>query len=158
MQDGQQSLVDALQAHVAGLSWMSESDYPFRVVVTAHPESRATESAAASTNEIPPLRPVGLTVATEVPIVSIPNLEDLIKTGEPVDLDTFFQRATQAQDWFGEAEWAIAQRYQQLVCWLKENLTNLQVYRCGDVEVDIYILGQTADGTRLGLQTRAIET
>jgi len=158
MQDAQQSLVDALQAQVAGLSWMSESDYPFRVVV-ACPETSATEPIVFSIEKIPALKPIaGLTASTDVSIVFVTHLEDFLKLCESVDVDTFFQRATQVQDWFGEAEWAIAQRYQQLVRWLKENLTDLQVYRCGDIEVDIYILGQAADGRRLGLQTRAIET
>lgn len=77
---------------------------------------------------------------------------------ETKDFEQFFANATTAQDWHDEDEAADVQRYQTLVQLLQENLTDLQVYRAGKVEVDIFVTGQTKAGEWLALRTLAVET
>lgn len=41
---------------------------------------------------------------------------------------------------------------------LKENLRELRVYRIGEINIPVYIIGQSAEGNWIGLSTRVIET
>ncbi|MEL7246133.1 MAG: nuclease A inhibitor family protein, partial [Cyanobacteria bacterium J06573_2] len=51
-----------------------------------------------------------------------------------------------------------AKKYQALVETLKQNLDNIQVYKIGEVEIDVYIVGQLKSGDWVGLSTKAVET
>ncbi|NJK53834.1 MAG: hypothetical protein HC936_15435 [Leptolyngbyaceae cyanobacterium SU_3_3] len=62
------------------------------------------------------------------------------------------------QDWQNESEQTIVSQYQQLVDTLKQHLSDLQVYRIGETNLDLYIIGKTADGHLAGLATKAVET
>lgn len=115
---------------------MSESEFPFEVVDW-------TDRAIATLTEAALLE---LTHHS-------PN--DAI---EIQDFDWFFEPAIVAQDWHSETEQAIVQHYQQLVTLLKQNLSNLRVYRIGKINLDIYILGQTETGDVAGIATKAVET
>jgi hypothetical protein len=53
---------------------------------------------------------------------------------------------------------ATAERYQHLKSLLTKHLENLQVFRLGKVEVNIYIVGKTASSSQVGLSTKSIET
>lgn len=41
---------------------------------------------------------------------------------------------------------------------LRENLSDLKVYRVGDVNIAVYALGRSAGGSWLGVSTRVVET
>lgn len=115
---------------------MSETDEPFEVLhFQGHSAAELTEEQL--------LELINHATDTEI---------------ETVDFDQFFARATQEQDWFGEVEKATAQRYRELVAALKQNLTDLKVYRVGEVNVYIYVLGQKKSGEVVGLGTKAVET
>lgn len=58
----------------------------------------------------------------------------------------------------GGAEPAGAARYQQLVRVLQANLTDVKVYRVGQVNIPVYVVGRSPDGNWLGLSTRVVET
>jgi Nuclease A inhibitor-like protein len=73
-------------------------------------------------------------------------------------IDEFFQPAITAQDWYGDEERAIVARYESLIATLKANLSELRVERVGKIEVTIYIVGKTIDGTWIALKTSAVET
>jgi hypothetical protein len=49
-------------------------------------------------------------------------------------------------------------RFQNLVSVLKQNLSNIQVYRVGSVSIDAYIVGVTDGGDWAGLCTKLVET
>ena len=129
-------LVNALEDAIAGLQWISESDYPFTVVYwqPQEPDDLTTEQLLQLTNH-----PPDAIVETE-------------------DLDTFFAVATQAQDWHDPETAASVERYQALVSLLKQHLHELLVYRIGEIELDVYIMGKTAIGAWAGLATKAVET
>lgn len=135
MSDRASQLANLLQQITKGLQWMSESDYPFEVV--------AFESPSA---DLTPENVLQLTKHdADVPV-------------ESVDLDSFFAVATQEQDWHSAAEQETVKQYQKLVSCLKEHLRDLQVYRIGEINLEIYILGKTEEGELAGLSTQAVET
>jgi D-tyrosyl-tRNA(Tyr) deacylase len=79
----------------------------------------------------------------------------------PVELrtvDEFFAIATQEEYWHDEEEREIVQKFQNLVSVLKQNLSQLQVYRVGNTNIDVYIVGVTDGGGWAGLSTQVVET
>jgi len=75
-----------------------------------------------------------------------------------VSVDDFFAHATQEEDWHDEEEREMVQRFQNLVSILKQNLSQLQVYRVGNINIDAYIVGVTPRGDWMGLSTKLVET
>ncbi len=73
-------------------------------------------------------------------------------------VDEFFAIATQEEDWHDQEEREMVQRFQNLVSVLKQNLSQLQVYRVGNIEIDVYIVGVTDGGGLAGLSTKLVET
>ncbi|MFP4007030.1 MAG: nuclease A inhibitor family protein [Spirulinaceae cyanobacterium] len=127
-------LAAKLQQATAGLFWPSETDAGFEVVTWPDLDQITTESLRDRLNLDP-----------ETPI--------LIQ-----DFYDFFQPVTQEQAWHNAEERAERERYQALVQFLSEKLSNIQIFRVGEVEIDIYILGQTTHDQVMGLQTQAVET
>jgi hypothetical protein len=130
----EETAVEALKAIAAGLSWMSESDYPFEVA------------------RLPEFEP---------PIAST-----LLKlTGHDADcpveemtVQNFFAPAIEEQDWYEEAEKETMHRFQTLLHWIEEHLSEVKVYRVGEIDIDIDIVGKTESGDWINLSTKSIET
>ncbi len=51
-----------------------------------------------------------------------------------------------------------ADKYKNLQKVVGEQLSGAKVFRFGDVDVDIYVVGKTRDGNWAGLKTKAVET
>ncbi|MCS6807648.1 MAG: nuclease A inhibitor family protein [Bacteroidota bacterium] len=77
---------------------------------------------------------------------------------EGTELEDFFAPLTRIHEWFDDSERATAERFQNLVETLRAYLSDIAVYRIGTVDIDIYIIGKTADGYFAGLSTKAVET
>ena len=73
-------------------------------------------------------------------------------------VEDFFRVAAGEQEWKGAAELATARRYQALVNLLKTALDDVRVYRVGEINVAVYVVGRSAEGNLLGLSTRVVET
>lgn len=73
-------------------------------------------------------------------------------------VDGFFAIATQEENWHDGEERETVKRFQNLVSILKQNLSQLQVYRVGSIDIDAYIIGVTAGGGLAGLSTKLVET
>ncbi len=92
--------------------------------------------------------------------------ENLLKQiGKPTDapveergFDEMFARFIKIQDWFGDEEKATAEKFAALKSLLEKNLTDLQVFKVGDIERDIYFVGLDKEGNLAGIQTKAVET
>jgi len=52
----------------------------------------------------------------------------------------------------------MVQRFQNLVSVLKQNLSQLQVYRVGNTNINAYIVGVAPGGGLAGLSTKLVET
>ncbi|MBW4429364.1 MAG: nuclease A inhibitor family protein [Nostoc desertorum CM1-VF14] len=127
-------ILDQLKLASDGLLFMSESEYPFEVFLWEDIAPVTPQKVIQQTNH-PQNTPV-----------------------EIVGVDDFFQVATTEEDWHEEEEKETVKRFQTLVQTLKENLSNLQVYRLGNKEVDAYIVGQTPTGNLAGISTKVVET
>ena len=126
-------IIDRLKQATTDLLWTSESDYPFEV----NTWNQGTE-----------ITPAAL-------------FKDLTPTDKPIEsitLDDFFAPALRTEDWYDEKELANVDRYQQLVSTIETNLSEVRVFRIGEIEIEVYIVGKAADGDLVGLKTQVVET
>jgi hypothetical protein len=127
------TLMRGLKRLTRGLQFQSESDYA--VEPFAPDAGRGADSAQE-------------TVASLKPGAE----------ARAVDFDNFFAAAVEEQDWQDEDARARVKKFQALVKYLKENLTDVQVFKVGDTEADVYVLGRTASGDFAGVKTKVVET
>ena len=113
---------------------MSESDHPLQVV-RLDPPSASLEEALLQFGDKEPGSPI-----------------------EKQDLDYFFRNATRIDPMATPVQQETTRRFQNLVKVLKEELSDIHVYRIGEVEVDAFIIGRLRDGVYAGLRTKLIET
>ena len=119
---------------VKGLVYMSEKDAPFRVVALKC-DTAPTKPTIAQLLDLPEDSPV-----------------------EEVAFTKFFAELTKGEKWHAEDDKAVVKRYQTLLATLRETLTHLHVFKIGRVRVKIAIVGQSADGHWVGLETDSLET
>ncbi|MBW4516958.1 MAG: nuclease A inhibitor family protein [Timaviella obliquedivisa GSE-PSE-MK23-08B] len=131
----EESAVASLKAIVEGLTWMSESDYPFKVL------QLPDRANSPSTSELLQL--------TE---------HDKNAFVETISMENFFASAIQPQDWHEDADKQRIQRFQTLLQWLEQHLSSVEVYRVGTITIDVYIIGQIASGAWVSLSTKVVET
>jgi hypothetical protein len=127
-------LVAQLKQASNGLLFGSETDAPFEVV-SWYAQGELT--------------PAKLLQLTNYP----PNTSVELRT-----VDDFFAIATAEEDWHDQEERETVKRFQNLVSVLKQNLSQLQVYRVGNTNIDAYIVGVTDGGEWGGLSTKMVET
>lgn len=102
---------------------------------------------------------------TEQPVTEI-RVEDVLKfAGQKADaktaektLDEFFRHLTEMQDWFGDEEKAQVEKFLKLKELLSTKLKNTKVFKVGDVQIDVYIVGIDDKGNLAGVKTKAVET
>lgn len=126
--------VARLESLAGGLSFVSESDRPVRVVQFG-PLPQLDETALR--------RALGKPEHTPVTRHALGDL---------------FARTVTDQPWHGAADRLTVQRYRALLDFLSSALDAPRVYRVGTIEVDAYALGKTNDGQWLGVATTLIET
>ena len=128
-----EQLLTELREATRGLTFMSESDYPFEVF---------NWGAAEPTEEF--LR--GLTgEAADAPV-------------ETTTTAAFFRVAASEAEWKNAEQLETARRFRSLVKLLEGNLTDLKVFRVGSINIPVYIAGRGASGNWLGVSTRVVET
>jgi histidine triad (HIT) family protein len=128
------AVVEALKKASKGLQFRSETDAPFEPVEWPGQEGKPDKARVLELAGLPANTPV-----------------------KTKGLDAFFKEAAQEQDWMDDGEKAEAQRFQQLVRALKENLADVKVFLAGRAEADAYIVGRT-EGGWAGLKTKAVQT
>ncbi len=72
--------------------------------------------------------------------------------------DDFFAPVEHVEEWFDDSERATAERFAALHDTLEDLLTDISVYRVGTVDIDVYVIGKTADGYFAGVSTKLVET
>jgi hypothetical protein len=77
---------------------------------------------------------------------------------EEISLDDFFGDLTEEQDWHGDEEKETVQKYKKLREAIEGRLSDVKVFRVGEPNIDIYIVGKTDTGDWAGVQTKAVET
>ncbi|MGB7894970.1 MAG: nuclease A inhibitor family protein [Microcoleus sp.] len=129
-----ESIADQLQQASEGLLFGSETDAPFEVIHWPA-QGELTQAKLLQLTNHPPDAPV-----------------------EMRTVDEFFAIATQEEDWHDEEERETVKQFQNLVSVLKQNLSQLQVYRIGSTNIDAYIVGVAQSGDWAGLSTKLVET
>jgi Nuclease A inhibitor-like protein len=124
-----EEIIDRLQQTTVDLLWVSESDYPFQIVVWSD---------------------------KEINLMLFPDRPD--EDTKVISLDDFFAPALKVEDWYEAEELANVDRYKLLLEIIRSNLTELKVFRIGSIEIDIYIVGKTPSGDVIGLKTTIVET
>jgi Nuclease A inhibitor-like protein len=125
-------IIDLLKQATADLLWSSESDYPFELVTWDH----GTEPTSAAL--------FGKLLATD-PVTTLTVLE-------------LFEPVLTVEDWYEAAELALVDRYINLLHTIESQLSDVQVFRIGTVEIAIYIVGKTPARDLVGLKTYSVET
>jgi len=128
------SIATQLKQASNGLLFLSETDAPFEVIHWPAQGELTPVKLLQLTNH-PPDAPVKV-----------------------VSVDDFFAIATQEEDWHDQEEREMVQRFQNKVSVLKQNLSQLQVFRVGNINIDVYIVAATPSGELAGLSTKLVET
>lgn len=130
------SFVDQVRPLLTELLYPSESDEPLEPVTCylKQPEP-LTVSQIKDWQMLPP----------SVYVEEIPEAD-------------FWAPVTTMQDWYGDEEKARTTKFQQLKDLFEKMLTVRQVFRVGDSEMDVYLLGRQADGERAGIKTKVVAT
>lgn len=118
----------------AGLLLMSESDHPLQVIRWDVGVEPTAEFLRGLTGHGP----------------SAP-----VEERSPAE---FFRAHTSEPEWKAGAELETARRFQALRRLLEENLEGLKVYRVGEIDMPVYVVGRTPAGRWVGLRTRVVET
>lgn len=129
-------IIEKLQQASDSLLMPSESEYPFEVF-------RWVGQAQETLSEQKLIELTGLPQDTPV---------------ETVDLDYFFRNCAVQKEWHDETQAENVAKFQSLLRTLKENLTNIKVYRLGKIEIHVYIVGKTTTGDLAGISTKVVET
>ena len=130
-------LLAELKTATENLIYISETDAPFEAFVWKT-ESQVAEARA----------------------------EDVLKfAGQKSDakvveksLDEFFQHPTEMQDWFGDEEKTQVEKFIKLKNLLSTKLENTKVFKIGEIQIDVYIVGIDNQGNLAGVKTKAVET
>lgn len=130
-------MIAQLTTLTEGLFFMSESDYPIEVI--------STDGIQAQT-------------ADELLFQLVGNEKFITSLVDFLEIDMLFRNSLKVEDWMEEEEKATAQKFQNLVNFLKENCTEIKVCKIGEVEREVYIIGHTADNQWIALKTISIET
>jgi len=128
-------ILSELARAASGLWYMSESDYP--------------------------LEPVRLEVADDPAAERLREMAGMDATArvETGNLEEFFRDSAAVQmPREGTGEPPRAANFGHVVRTLQENLTDIRVYRIGERNMRVYILGRSGSGNWLGLSTRIVET
>ena len=132
MSQSSTDLLNTLQAASQGLLFLSESEAPFETFLW---QGQANED----------LTPEKLAQQTGHPADT---------SVQVMELSDFFRPASA---WFGPEEQEMSDRFKQLESTIATSLNKVKVYRVGQIEIDVYIVGQHANDL-LGLSTQVVET
>ena len=104
-----------------------------------------------------PLEPFTWESATITPEIILTRSKKPADTAiESINLEDFFAPVMTDEDWFDDEDRQVAQRFRDLKTAIA-TLENVQVFKVGTIEIDVYIVG--AIGSDLvGLKTTIIET
>lgn len=130
------TLEEVIKPLLAGLLYPSESDEPIQFVTCyLKQESPLTGSQIEEWLMLPP----------SVFIEEVPEAE-------------FWGPVATDEEWHGDEEKKRVEAFRHLRQELEKHLTGRQVFRVGDSEIAVYLLGRTPEGERAGVKTMVVET
>nr|MDZ8061248.1 nuclease A inhibitor family protein [Nostoc sp. EkiNYC01] len=129
-------ITEKLKQASDGLLMLSESEYPFEIFLWSN---QAQEP---------------LTNQKLLQLTGHPQETSI----EEVELDYFFRNCAQEKEWHDEIQKQNVPKFQSLVKTLKDNLTDIKVYRLGTINIDVYVVGKTPSRDLAGISTKVVET
>lgn len=120
--------INALKRATKGMLYMSETDEPFHTFAWKD----------------------GGGALTDKKVLELGKHEAGTKV-EEVKLDEFLGD-------YAEGEDEDAEKYKHLLKVIREHLSEVRVFKVGQVNIDVYIVGRPKQGDWVGLQTKAVET
>ena len=130
------AVVKELGQAAKGLLFQSEADYPLEAFLwEGKADGEFTAQDLLTLKKYPPDTPV-----------------------KTVSLGRFFQAATKEEAWHNAEEQQTVKRFQELVETLKKHLHDITVFKVGETELDVYLVGKSKDGALAGLSTKVVET
>lgn len=146
-----QAAIDALTGAVDGVIWPSESDYGWTVF-------GLSKAAPVTIDNVKQL----VADFVEVEDVEPPLAEQGVEE-EP--WEDRFTKMTTPQPWWDAYNYMLADQYEALRTTLKAHLTNIKLFRIGPDNggtlfggVDMFVIGETADGDLVAIKTVSVET
>lgn len=95
---------------------------------------------------------------TDSPVEPLFGKKPLKSTTVEVAFDRFFERLTAKKDWHTKTNRKNSEGFAKLKTLLEAELEDLHVYKTGEVQVDIFVLGRDKDGKTAGVKMKAVET
>jgi hypothetical protein len=132
--DEKNDFAEKIKKIVGGLYFMSETEAEIQNFTGEKAEQVSKEEILSQTKN-----------ASDAPV-------------EEKDFAELFERLTKIQDWFEDEEKQAAAKFSELGDLLRKNLKNLKVFKIGEIELDVYIVGLDAEGRLAGIKTKAVET
>lgn len=130
------SLIDQISPLLTDLLYPSESDEPLEAVTCCLKQAEPlTVSQIKDWQMLPP----------SVYVEEIPEAD-------------FWEPVLTIQDWYGDEEKTRTAKFQELKQLIETALTVRQVFRVGETEMAIFLLGRQADTERAGLKTKVVQT
>ena len=129
-------LLNIFRDAVQDLLFQSEIDAPFEVMVWD--KTKGTSISATSILELTGNRP-----------------DDYF---EQMKLETLFSTPTLEQDWHSEEDKKKVMRFRTLQGTINSNLEEVQVYRCGKINIKVYIVGRASSGNIICISTSQLQT
>lgn len=99
-------------------------------------------------------------IASEVTSLMLVKIAD-INSGsqcEEADFETFFDRLTAVHEWYTSEQKKNTKKFARLRDLLNANLSDLNVFRFGKIQIEIFAVGLDAEGNLVGIRTRSVET
>jgi hypothetical protein len=126
----------SLQQASEGLFYLSEIDAPFTYFNWGPPQSSLP--GAQQVRQV-----LGLGADTAL---------------EQLTLEHFLRNHAVEQEWHSKEDKQTVSRFQALKATLEAQLSHIEVFRIGQIEIEAYIIGLTKEGELAGLKTHLVET
>jgi hypothetical protein len=133
-QESENSVLKKLEDAAKDLLYISETDAPLEPFFWSAENEELTPEFIKQQAKLPDDAPV----STQV-------------------LDELFEPVAIEEEWMNDEEIAEARRFQNLQTTLEENLKDVKVFRFGETDLDVFIIGKTDDGLA-GVRTKVVET
>ncbi|WP_041343517.1 nuclease A inhibitor family protein [Runella slithyformis] len=79
-------------------------------------------------------------------------------TSEEIPVENFWSPLLTVEEWYGDDERAQVERFQSAKQLLETNLKKIKAFRVGQIEIDLYLIGQLNEKEWGGLKTKLVET
>jgi hypothetical protein len=129
------ALLKTISLAMDGLLFPSEIDIPFEI--TVWDKTEGTEISAESIKKL------------------AGNKSDYI---EKTKLDSLFSTVTMEQDWHSKEDIENVKRFRAFASVIKENLSEVVVFRMGRINIDVFIAGRSRSGNIVCISTKQLQT